>query len=113
MKPETLELLIESIERQRKRVSYLEDTFLGLADAIEKDMDPKGLTDLLIASLQNQSVLDELAKVTQNMVDKQVANMDNRLAANVMAIGSLVERVEELEKEVGRIKRNSFVIYNV
>ncbi len=113
MKPETLELLIESIERQRKRVSYLEDTFLGLVDAIEKDMDPKGITNLLIASLQDQSVLNEMAKCVQILIDKQSVNMDTRLAANVMAIGSLVERVEELEKEVSRIKRNSFVIYNV
>lgn len=113
MKPETLELLVESIERQRKRVSYLEDTFQSLVDAIEKDMDTKRITDILISSLQDQSLLDEMAKVIQKLVDKKIQNVDTHLAANIFAISSLVERMDELEKEVASLKRNAFVIYNV
>jgi membrane protease subunit (stomatin/prohibitin family) len=113
MRTETLELLVESIERQRKRISYLEDTFMALADAMEKDLKPEVITNNLIESLHNQSVIDEMAKVIQTLIDKHTKNMDTHLATNIYAIGSLVERMDELEKEVANLKRNAFVIYNV
>ena len=113
MRTETLELLVESIERLRKRVDKIEEIFVSMVDMIDKDMDPETITNNMIESLHNQSVLDEMAKVIQTLIDKHTKNMDTHLATNIYAIGSLVERMDKLEEEVASLKRNAYVIYNV